>query len=72
MLKSQKYLKKHPIYYQNLCHIINRIFISSTVLQEFKKAVVAPVHKKNVNKHRPISVITSLAKIFEEVLNIEW
>nr|CAI5834501.1 unnamed protein product [Callosobruchus analis] len=55
-----------------LCHLINQIFISSKVPQQFKTAVVTPIHKKGdikvINNYRPISIISSLAKIFEKSL----
>nr|CAI5843643.1 unnamed protein product [Callosobruchus analis] len=52
-----------------LCHLINRIYISN-VHEQFKIAVVTPIHKKgdvkNIYNYRPISIISTLSKTFEK------
>lgn len=57
---------------QQLTHIINLVMEKGCVPHEFKLAVLKPIYKKGdknlpVN-YRPISLITSLAKIFEKVI----
>lgn len=55
-----------------LVHIINLIFETGIVPEQFKETVVSPIYKNgdNTEKHnyRPISLINNLAKIFEKVL----
>nr|CAI5857641.1 unnamed protein product [Callosobruchus analis] len=55
-----------------LCHLINRTFLTSTVPNQIKIAIVTPIYKKgddkDLNNYRPISSITTLAKIFEKAL----
>ena len=56
-----------------ITHICNRAIESGTFPNAFKKAVVHPIYKSgnrsNVTNYRPISVLTSLSKVLEKVLN---
>lgn len=64
LIKSYKLFLIKPIAY-----IINLSFSSGTFPDALKEAVIIPVHKKgdraNVNNYRPISLTSSIAKIFE-------
>lgn len=55
-----------------LVFLINKIFSTGVCPSEFKIAVVTPIHKKGktylLYNYRPISIITSMAKIFEKCL----
>lgn len=53
-------------------HIINLIFLTGKVPLPFKISTVTPIYKKgcktDITNYRPISVITTFAKIFEKCL----
>lgn len=53
--------------------LINKIIDEGYISADFKKSVVSLIFKKgdikNVSNYRPISLITTYAKIFEKVLN---
>lgn len=67
-LKAAKSLLITP-----LKHVINLCLHKGVFPTVFKKAVVHPIHKvgdrNNVSNYRPISVLTSLSKVLEKVLN---
>jgi hypothetical protein len=56
-----------------LTHIINRIFESNYIPNEFKFAIVTPVHKggdsTNFQNYRPISVLPVFSKVFERIMH---
>lgn len=56
-----------------ITHINNLCLSTGVFPQAFKKALVHPVFKKgdpkSVNNYRPISILTSLSKILEKILN---
>lgn len=66
-----KMLHTHIV--EPLKHIINLIFITSVVPNQFKVAHVTPVHKQGTktdpNNYRPISLINNISKIFEKCIN---
>lgn len=55
-----------------LCHIMNLSFQSGIFPDDLKVAVVKPLFKKgardNLGNYRPISLLSSFAKVFEKVL----
>lgn len=57
-----------------LKHILNLCLAEGIFPEAFKKAVVHPIFKSgdrdNVTNYRPISVLTTLSKILEKILNI--
>ena len=56
-----------------LTHIINCIFQSSLIPEEFKYAIVTPIHKAGddslFQNYRPISVLPVFSKVFERLLH---
>lgn len=54
--------------------IVNKIFETSTCPRAFKVAIIKPLYKNGdktlPENYRPISLITSLAKIFEKILKV--
>ena len=56
----------------SLSHIINSSFESSSFPNTLKHALVTPVYKKGDNlakgNYRPVSVLTSISKIFESIM----
>lgn len=56
-----------------LCHVFNTCIDSGIFPTVFKKALVHPIHKNgdkmNITNYRPISVLSTLSKIFEKLLN---
>nr|CAI5839281.1 unnamed protein product [Callosobruchus analis] len=71
-LKAELFKSVSEIISLPLCHLINRIYTSNEVPEQFKIAVVTPIHKKgdakNITNYRPISIISTFAKIFEKTL----
>lgn len=70
---SSKIVKKiHTYILDPLRHIINLIFKTGVIPNQFKTTVVTPIHKTGsktiVNNYRPISLINTFAKIFEKCL----
>lgn len=70
---SSRFIKKYHKYILiPLVHIINLIFSTGIVPSLFKISVVTPIFKKgsktDIINYRPISVITTFAKIFEKCL----
>ena len=61
-----------PIIAKSLCDMFNKSIVSGTFPSECKHAKVIPVHKgkerDDMNKYRPISLISAIAKIFERLL----
>lgn len=57
---------------QPLAHIINKCMADGVCPPEFKTALVVPMfksgNKSEINNYRPISLISSIAKIFEKVI----
>lgn len=55
-----------------LAYIFNLVFTSGIFPDEFKKAVVIPIHKggskSDVNNYRPISLLCTLAKVLETLI----
>lgn len=55
-----------------LCFIINKCIECGKVPTHFKKAIVKPLFKEgdkhNISNYRPISLISSVAKIFEKII----
>jgi exonuclease III len=70
---STKFLKK---YSDRLCPVlvklINNCFLQSKFPESLKRAVVIPVYKEgdnsDPNNYRPISILPSLSKVFEKVV----
>lgn len=60
----------HPHILDSLMHIINLIFITGKVPKEMKISIITPIYKKgskaDISNYRPISLITTFAKIFEK------
>lgn len=58
----------------SIAHICNLSFESGVFPNAFKKALVSPIFKSGdrheVSNYRPISILTSLSKILERILNI--
>lgn len=56
-----------------ICHLTNTCFHSATFPKDLKKSIITPVYKSgdraNISNYRPISVLTSLSKIVEKLLN---
>lgn len=56
-----------------LVHLINQIFISGIYPENYKTAIVVPLHKsestEEINNYRPISILTVFNKIVERVLH---
>lgn len=54
-------------------HIFNLCLSTGTFPSAFKKAIVHPIYKngdkKNVTNYRPISVLSTISKIFEKLIN---
>ena len=64
-----------PIISESLCDMFNKSnksIVSGTFPSECKHAKVIPVHKgkerDDMNKYRPISLISAIAKLFERLL----
>lgn len=57
-----------------ICHLTNLCFSQGIFPQILKKSVITPVHKSgekdDVNNYRPISVLPSISKIIEKLINI--
>lgn len=68
LLKSCKDIIVPP-----LTHIINTCFESGTFPNAFKKSIIHPIYKNgprdSVNNYRPISILPSLSKIVEKLIN---
>lgn len=64
----------NPYIIEPLQHIINLIFQTSIIPQDFKTSRVIPIHKQGLktdrNNYRPITLINNLAKVFEKCLNV--
>lgn len=56
-----------------ICHLTNLCFKSGTFPSILKQSIITPVHKsgglEDVNNYRPISVLTSISKILEKLIN---
>ena len=70
---SSKLIKDFHNYIINpLIHVINLIFLQGIVPNDFKKSIVVPIYKSGnkteIGNYRPISLITTFAKIFEKCL----
>ena len=70
---SSKILKKvGHIICEVLTHLINASIEQGIFPQNFKTAIVTPVHKKgsktDPNNYRPISIIPIIAKILEKIV----
>jgi hypothetical protein len=67
ILKACKYYISVPLSY--LC---NRMLFEGAYPERLKYAIIVPVHKKGdrntVTNYRPISILTSINKIFEKVM----
>lgn len=67
-------IKRHFIHIvKPVCFLINSAFRSGIFPDALKKSIVMPSYKKNdkndLSNYRPISLITSFAKIFEKILS---
>lgn len=55
-----------------LVHIINLIFQTAIIPDDFKRTIVKPIHKsgstEDIKNYRPVSMITNFTKIFEKAL----
>ncbi|XP_045460890.1 uncharacterized protein LOC123671209 [Harmonia axyridis] len=55
-----------------LAHILNEVLQSGCCPKEFKLSIVRPIYKKGTREspsnYRPISLITSFAKVFEKIV----
>lgn len=70
---STKLIKdNHLCLLDPLVHIINLIFKSGTVPDQFKMSVITPIYKSDdktkVTNYRPINLINNFAKIFEKCI----
>ena len=71
---TTKVLKGLHVHILNpLCYIINLIFKTGIVPEQFKVSIVTPIYKNagnilDLGNYRPISVISNLSKIFERCL----
>lgn len=67
-MKLARHIITHP-----LTVLIKRCFDDGIFPTAFKTSLITPVHKSGdrdtVTNYRPISVLTTLSKIFEKVLN---
>lgn len=56
-----------------ICKLINLCFQMGIFCDAFKRSIITPVHKdgdkSEVNNYRPISVLSSLSKIIEKIVN---
>lgn len=56
-----------------LTHVFNLCFMSGTFPTVFKEAIVLPIYKSGhrgiVNNYRPISILSTLSKVIEKILN---
>ncbi|XP_026326060.1 uncharacterized protein LOC113234789 [Hyposmocoma kahamanoa] len=71
---SSKILKQiSPFITPVLTNIINRCISTGTFPEAFKKSIVHPIYKAGdkhcANNYRPISILTSLSKVFERIIN---
>ena len=72
-LISNKFLKiSKDIIAQSLCDIFNASIESKTFPDDFKIAIVTPIFKEGekdeLGNYRPISVISSVARVFEKLI----
>lgn len=67
-LKNQKSFLLRP-----LTHILNLCFSTGVFPDILKKAMICPIHKSGtkdqVNNYRPISILPSLSKVMEKIMN---
>ena len=72
MLSAMTIKKTHAYLVSPLVHIINLIFKSGIVPEQFKISIVTPIYKSgdksNIGNYRPISLINNFSKIFEKCL----
>lgn len=71
---SSKFLKmSKDILVRPLTRLINLCIDYGIFPTAFKKAIIHPIHKSgdkhSLNNYRPISILTSLSKVFEKLLN---
>lgn len=56
-----------------IAHICNVCFSTGTFPSAFKKSIIRPIYKGGdggcVNNYRPISILTSLSKVLEKIIN---
>lgn len=68
LLKQCRHVLVPPI-----THIFNRSIATGIFPEAFKKAVVHPIYKggnrDSMNNYRPISVLSSISKVFEKLVN---
>lgn len=69
-ITSELIKQTHHIIINPLLHIINRIFVTGVVPTHFKLSVITPIYKSGkktlISNYRPISLVSSLAKLFEK------
>jgi hypothetical protein len=67
LLKSCRELLSTPI-----AHIINASFETGKFPSIYKKTIITPIYKagdaENINNYRPISLVSSIAKIYEKIV----
>lgn len=72
MLNSKLIKKAHMDLIAPLVHIINLIFNTGIVPEQFKTSIITPIFKtgdkSNIGNYRPISLINNFSKIFEKCL----
>lgn len=71
---TTKFLKlSHKLTVPIICHLANICFKQGKFPSALKQAIITPVHKGGdrgcVNNYRPISVLTSISKILEKLIN---
>lgn len=56
-----------------ICHLTNLCFASGVFSSLLKIAIITPIHKVgdkgDVNNYRPISVLPSISKVLEKLIN---
>ena len=72
---TSKLIKKfHINILTPLVHIINLIFQSGEIPEQFKISIVSPIYKNgnknHITNYRPISLINTTAKVFEKCLKV--
>ena len=69
---SPKVITLFPYFSETFVYIINRFLLEGIFPDDFKEAIIVPVHnsgdKKELTNYRPISLISTLAKVYERLI----